>query len=772
MPLTVPAIDNRTYQDLRNEGLSRIPVHNPEWTNFNRSDPGVTLVEVFAFLTESLLYRANQIPERNRRKFLKLLRLELRPASAARGIVAFANDRGPLEVVTLPSGFEVQAGKLTFRLEQGLDVLPVEGRVFYRREVKDPADELRAYYNQLYTSFLQRPLPETAKLYESVPLSGTEGIDLANDTVDASIWVALVARRTDVAGQKDEDLRRRLTEIRSKLAAKTLTLGVVPWLDDATVTLTPGGSADPARTPPLICRIPKVPDNAQLSGARLPEYQQLPVNGDHVLVRPGTVQITLPDSDGLRLWTNLDPLESGVGDFPPAIEDTNLEERVVTWLRFSVPPQAQAKLKWVGINAAQVSQRTRVTGERLPDGTGMPDQVVRLALRPVLPKSVRLFITPPGNAASEEWYPIDDLGNAWPEVPVTDSRSLPEAAAPGRRGQLTRVFVLDAEAGELRFGDGLRGARPPLGAMLVAQYEYSEGREGNVNEGSIKTGPSLPPGFSVTNPVPTWGGADPESSEEGEKQVQRWLQHRDRLVSADDFAAIAWRTPGVEIGRVDVIPAASPEFGSNEPGDAPGAVTLVVVPRHDPARPDAPEPDRLFLDAICAWLDPRRLVTTEIFLRGPQYKDLWLSVGIEVATERSIAEMRQAVEKALRRALAPLPPAEAQRGPDALLPVFTREVSAEPRGWPLRKPVVALELAAVAAQVPGVTAVRDLQLISKDDTASQPSMDLKGLELPRIRGIMVSVGPATPVTDLRSQPGVGRLLEGGFVPVPVVPEEC
>ena len=63
MPLQIPSIDDRRYQDLLNEALARIPVHNPEWTNFNKSDPGVTLLELFAFLTENLLYRSNQIPE-------------------------------------------------------------------------------------------------------------------------------------------------------------------------------------------------------------------------------------------------------------------------------------------------------------------------------------------------------------------------------------------------------------------------------------------------------------------------------------------------------------------------------------------------------------------------------------------------------------------------------------------------------------------------------------------------------------------------------------
>ena len=89
MPLQLPILDDRRYQDLLNEALARIPVHNPEWTNFNKSDPGVTLLELFAFLTENLLYRSNQIPERNRRKFLQLLGLPLQPASSAQGLVCF-----------------------------------------------------------------------------------------------------------------------------------------------------------------------------------------------------------------------------------------------------------------------------------------------------------------------------------------------------------------------------------------------------------------------------------------------------------------------------------------------------------------------------------------------------------------------------------------------------------------------------------------------------------------------------------------------------------
>ena len=73
MPIQIPNLDDRRYQELLDEALARIPVYTPEWTNFNKSDPGVTMIEVFAFLTESLLYRSNQIPERNRKKFLQVI---------------------------------------------------------------------------------------------------------------------------------------------------------------------------------------------------------------------------------------------------------------------------------------------------------------------------------------------------------------------------------------------------------------------------------------------------------------------------------------------------------------------------------------------------------------------------------------------------------------------------------------------------------------------------------------------------------------------------
>ena len=73
MPLSLPNLDDRKFQDLADLGRSLIPAFDPDWTNHNASDPGITLLELFAWLTESMLYRVNRVPVQNQLAFLRLL---------------------------------------------------------------------------------------------------------------------------------------------------------------------------------------------------------------------------------------------------------------------------------------------------------------------------------------------------------------------------------------------------------------------------------------------------------------------------------------------------------------------------------------------------------------------------------------------------------------------------------------------------------------------------------------------------------------------------
>ena len=90
MPLIPPSLDDRSYDDLVQEMLASIPAHTPEWTTPQTGDPGRTLIELFAWLADTILYRANLIPEKQRIAFLRLLGQPMQAASAATGIVSLS----------------------------------------------------------------------------------------------------------------------------------------------------------------------------------------------------------------------------------------------------------------------------------------------------------------------------------------------------------------------------------------------------------------------------------------------------------------------------------------------------------------------------------------------------------------------------------------------------------------------------------------------------------------------------------------------------------
>ena len=277
----------------------------------------------------------------------------------------------------------------------------------------------------------------------------------------------------------------------------------------------------------------------------------------------------------------------------------------------------------------------------------------------------------------------------------------------------------------------------------------------------------------MTNPIPTWGGADAEALGDAEKQIPRWLQHRDRLVTAEDFETIVLRTPGASVGRVDVLPAFHPDVSLDEPGDAPGTVTLMVIPRYAARSPDHPTADQPFLQAIADYIEPRRLITTEVLLRGPTYKPIYVSLGVTVSTVGAgVADVIKAVEQAVRRFLSPLP--EADAAIDGTAPALFPGGARRRSGWPLRQAVHPLEIAAVVNRVEGVSWTKQVKLSDGGETDDLP-IPMRRLELPLLARLAVSVGDARPMKDLLGDASPGETTGSGIakiVPVPVVPEEC
>lgn len=107
MPLPPPHLDDRSFQDIVDETKRMIPRFTPEWTNHNVSDPGVALIELFAWMSEMVLYRVNQVPDRLYVHFLNLVGVEPFPPSVARTDVTFWLTAPATTRLEIPAGTEV-----------------------------------------------------------------------------------------------------------------------------------------------------------------------------------------------------------------------------------------------------------------------------------------------------------------------------------------------------------------------------------------------------------------------------------------------------------------------------------------------------------------------------------------------------------------------------------------------------------------------------------------------------------------------------------------
>lgn len=112
MPLPVPNLDDRRFQDYVDDAKRYVQQNCPEWTDHNVSDPGVTLIETFAFMVDQLTYRLNLVPDRNYLKFLELIGVRLFPPSAAQAPVTFWLSSPQDHPVVVPRGARVQTQRV------------------------------------------------------------------------------------------------------------------------------------------------------------------------------------------------------------------------------------------------------------------------------------------------------------------------------------------------------------------------------------------------------------------------------------------------------------------------------------------------------------------------------------------------------------------------------------------------------------------------------------------------------------------------------------
>lgn len=737
MPIRPPALDDRSFDDLVADLVRRIPAHTPEWTDPRVGDPGRTLIDLFAWLGETILYRANLVPERQRLAFLRLLGQAMRPALPSTGLAQVLNT-DPLSVATtLPPRHPI-VGPVPFETLEELTALPVEGKCYIkRRTTPDEASQFASLLPDLQELYGLATRP-TAYVTTPVFVDGAAdplGLDLAAASIDATLWVALlaplpgpaeIAKAAKALGGGDSGERAALS------------IGIAPAL------------AMPEPLAPIGPRSP-IPHDWEIC-AREPSgtvFLPLDLLADRSggLTMQGTLRLLLPGSIDFAAPGNdvLEKLDAGVGDSPPRIDDPVIAARLVTWVRMRPRRTLQPgtlQLAWAGINAVRIEGRHTVGRQHVGKGTGASGQEVSLGLTDIEPASLVIEVEQEEGMA------------AWRQVPDVQLG-----------GRAEKVYALDPEAGTIRFGDGVRGAVPAPGrAIHVAQARVGGGSAGNVPAGTLKAieapagGPR--PKLTLNQPLATSGGADAESLAAAEARIPSLLRHQDRAVTADDWRDLALQTPGLTLGRVEVLPRFKPQ---QRRFDIPGVVSVMVIPARYGFAAPAPRADRETLERVHAWLAPRRTLASELYLIGPDYVPVGVSAAVELSDPAQRDAVLAAVKDAIRLHLWPLAPG----GPDG-------------QGWPLGRALDDRLIETAIARVPGVRAVAPARIFTRpggsgpwrpiaEDSLGRGMLRLQPWQLPELAMLSVTVGDSA---EPRLGSGDGDGMSGSGVAVPVVPEVC
>jgi len=158
-----PKLDDRNFNDIVEEAISMIPRYAPEWTNHNPSDPGITLIELAAWMTDQLIYRLNQVPDKNYVAFLNLLGIKLRAPRAARALTRFTLVEGTVKQ-RVPRATQVSTPQATeehtVTFETARDVVVCAAR----------PDRCFSYFNNSYA--------ENSRYIDSLPGSMGPGFEV------------------------------------------------------------------------------------------------------------------------------------------------------------------------------------------------------------------------------------------------------------------------------------------------------------------------------------------------------------------------------------------------------------------------------------------------------------------------------------------------------------------------------------------------------------------------------------------------------------------
>ena len=718
MTLPIPDLDDRRFDDLSAELQTRLLRQLPELTQIAPGDPVHAFVDLFAWLTETVIYRANRIPERQRRAFLNLLQIPLRPARPARGIVCIDSN----EIQLLRSETTLKAGQISFSTVGELQATPLELRLLVKSALDTSVltaegvslEQLRHQYGVEPSAF--RPLSL---------MPGRDPLTTVG-TADGYLYLALALNKPKLIAQRDKVLQQ--------LAGVVLNIGLAPQTEidgDVATTLAPRR---------LQWDLAWWPDAAKPGEVT---YLPLEVVADSSKGgrRTGVARLRLPRSAAmLALPYAIDPQFAGFEDTPPEPPADLAPGQLLFWLRLRCADD-DLELGYLGINAVDVEGVGIARDLMVASGAGQPDQTLNLPHTDIEEESIELDVEELRQFTP--WQRVSHFAGSGPD---------------------DRVFTLDPGNGTVLFGDGIRGMRPPANARIrAASYRYGGGSSGNLPADSITQIAVGAGKLKLRHEWPTKGGIDRETIPEAERRIPAFLSHRDRAATGDDFAQLALDNPLRPVARANAIPGFFPGASLTAVRrNIPGVISVFILPPVTPALATAPRPSVGMIRDVYEYLSARTLLGTELYVLSPQYQPVAISIAMEVTDPATEQQTFRAVEEALLNYLWPLPP-HGLRG----------------AGWPLGRSVEINELRTQAGRVDGVEAVNGLRLFYQDlitqqwrELTAAQALPLLDYQLPQLMTVAIQSGEAQPAPPRGFAPGTTTTGGKRPVPVPVIPDIC
>jgi predicted phage baseplate assembly protein len=586
-----PEIDARTFDELIAEARRRIPQYVPEWTDHNVSDPGITLVELFAWLTETMLYQMNQIPEKSLVKFLELVDQRRQPPEPARAHItmfpkasAIDGRKAAIQIVKgtrFVADAQTEGQPSVFETERSISILPLSLALVGKLDADERFSELSTVKAaRSFKPFGDHPQVDGA-FY--LGFGAQDELQLNDPSAYRNVFPQKLQLRVFTKEDARENLYRP-TEIRGDAHP-------APWHLSWEYLAT---GETRSRWIPL-----KV---------YLDETLGLTVEGDVILEGPRDIKpASLPAGDR--------------GDGKKGDRHLWLRCRIAT---MRARPAEAPLIESIQPNTVPVVQLETEEDEQLGVSRGLANERFLLRFGNVHPETLEIStVNPFGDtvAAAEEqqhWTLLDSLATA---------------------GPMDKVFTLDIGDADrpatVSFGDGLHGDIPPADAHIVAvRYRHGGGAGGNVNAHTIVSPlVGLPTIDHVLNLRPAVGGKDRPMLDGLKREVPARLRHRNRAVTADDYEALAEQIDGVR--QAKVLARHHPDY----PGlDVSGALTVFVIPNiwigtaAEPAN-KPPCADDAFLDFVAGRLEPFRCVTSEVLVASPDF----VAVNIEAVVEAAFA---------------------------------------------------------------------------------------------------------------------------------------